>query len=44
MKISDLYTDGFDPTAGPRDFVAVAAKDRFGYQAEQLAATDSNGF
>jgi NAD(P)H dehydrogenase (quinone) len=44
VKVSDLYAEDFDPRAGRHDFTGTADANRFDYQAEQVHATETDGF
>ncbi len=44
VKVSDLYAEDFDPRAGRHDFTGNADANRFDYQAEQVHATETDGF
>ncbi|NMR21362.1 NAD(P)H-dependent oxidoreductase [Cellulomonas fimi] len=44
VEVSDLYAEGFDPTAGRHDFLDVADPDRFHYQSEQAHAAATGTF
>ena len=44
VEISDLYAEGFNPVAGPHDFLNRLDATRFHYQAEQYHAATHSGF
>lgn len=44
VEVSDLFAEGFDPTAGRHDFTTVADPSRFHYQTEQDKAAAEDGF
>ena len=44
VKVSDLYAEDFDPRAGRHDFTGTSDANRFDYQAEQVHATETDGF
>jgi NAD(P)H dehydrogenase (quinone) len=44
VKVSDLYTMGFDPVGGKKDFTALGDPDFFKYQAEQVNAWKNDLF
>lgn len=44
VVVSDLYAEGWNPVAGPADFVVRADPDRLSLQAEQAHASRTGGF
>lgn len=44
VQVSDLYAQGFEAVAGPRDFVVPEDAGRLHYQSEQRAAALTEGF
>lgn len=44
VTVSDLYAEGFNPTAGRHDFESVADPERFHYQTEQAHASANDTY